>query len=329
MSPAIDRVATSRSTTTPSSVSVSQATRAAQKGESFTVSAADAQKLVKAIPPDLMGLSTAQIEKTDKGWVNGNGEVLVEVRFPKAVKHDDGPFVRAFLDPTNDQVFFMHADMAKELDSASPPPPDLMSDPEIIQADVLGSAQLGSLRRSLQLQPLPAKGAAPAKPGGTKQPVDRFSPAKAGGKELSQTQLARKTREYLLANMGDDKLLPAIDGGNLGSAAVMLADKPAANLLSMMKDTLRGVPAVQAFKFEPARHQLFAVVDSEDEIHLHVGVIDRKSGEITYLRDVNTVDLPEIKGAQDSTIAHLDRVTKGGKWLALGPGEAPPSYWQG
>ena len=327
MSPTVDRVRTNAPSRPSSEISLTEAAKRATKGEAFTIGAPGAAQLVGAIPPDIMGLRSDKIEKGDKGWTGSSGAALVEVRFANPVEHGDGPFARAFLDPEKQRVWFMKVDESTRLDSRGPPPADLLGSPPNLKASVVGDISVKKIAAALKLEPALAP-SAPKPPTGGAAPADGFAPVSERGSKLPQKELARLTREYLLANMGDDKLLPAVDGGNLGSAALMLNDGKAAELLGHMKDQLRGVPEVQAFQFDPKTQQLFAVIDSQDEIHLHVGVIDQRTGKISFLSDFNTVDLPELPDAEDPTIAHLDNITKGGKWLSLGTGDAGPNWWR-
>src|SRR5688500_11517915 len=70
----------------PAGVSLARAREEAAKGRSFSVDSATASKLVKLIPPDLLGLSSQVLVLGKNGWTarnaSGRGDAFVEAALP-------------------------------------------------------------------------------------------------------------------------------------------------------------------------------------------------------------------------------------------------------
>jgi hypothetical protein len=103
--------------------------------------------------------------------------------------------------------------------------------------------------------------------------------------------LATAVKYTVLAEMGEGKLFPPIDDGNMGVSAYIASKDGAAALLALAKDLHPGVPIAQSFVYDHDRHTVIVVVTSEDEPHLHVAVLDRPSGDFIPITSINIPDL--------------------------------------
>lgn len=136
--------------------------------------------------------------------------------------------------------------------------------------------------------------AQPAKPGQVK-PQSKIP---ASAKDLSTVTL-REAASYVnrAAKSGKDDF-PQIGSGNCGIVAGIVAGKPAQKMVEALRKGLQamsepGSPMHEMMpaKFDPATQALIAVADSEDEVSVHLSVMDLRSGKIAPLGLVNTVDL--------------------------------------
>jgi hypothetical protein len=125
---------------------------AAQTDAPHQVSAETAKALVGLIPGDL-SLSQQRLELGAVGWhADGSGEFL-ELKFPKAVPHSDGPFVRAFIDLERNEVWFVtkveDQALQKAIKRSQNPPKDLMGEPSPPTVNLVGGVALGKLAKDL------------------------------------------------------------------------------------------------------------------------------------------------------------------------------------
>jgi hypothetical protein len=178
----------------------------------------------------------------------------------------------------------------------------------------------------------------------------RLADIRAGGVQttLSAKEREHKAVEHLLANVESgtnvDATYPALDSGEMGLIPYF-AEGDAAARLAAFANAWYGKPA--ALKdFDPATHSMIAARVTEDEESLFVAVMDRKTGEVTVIGEMDVVDLAycDISQAQLEAIVGpisrfgateideidhydlIDALVEGSKQLDVGYGDKVMGY---
>jgi hypothetical protein len=112
---------------------------------------------------------------------------------------------------------------------------------------------------------------------------------------------ARAAISFIRANAKEDWIFPELGGTNFGTQAAHVAKDKAEAVLEVsrawkMNDTYR--EAAENFQYDPNRHELVVVIDTQDEFRFHTFAFDTKSGDVTKIGiEMNVADTelpPEI-----------------------------------
>jgi hypothetical protein len=108
--------------------------------------------------------------------------------------------------------------------------------------------------------------------------------------------------DFVNANaQGGDDEFPQIGDGNCGIIAGVVAGEDGKAVLDMIRSSLQSFSApgspnatmIPKDVYDPAKHALVVVAGSEDEVSVHLSVMDLASGKITKLGLANTVDMAD------------------------------------
>ncbi|MFH1809103.1 MAG: hypothetical protein ABIJ09_10185 [Pseudomonadota bacterium] len=108
---------------------------------------------------------------------------------------------------------------------------------------------------------------------------------------------------FVKANAGDDGLFHDVEGGNVGLHAYALSAEDGGTLIQALRafDYNPSLPEIQdlnSFAFDPDKHAVYGVLETEDEPQLSVVVVDRQSGETRRLGlSMNFVDANDAVAA--------------------------------
>lgn len=156
----------------------------------------------------------------------------------------------------------------------------------------------------------------------------------------SKAALAKSVKAFILANMGEGKLFPPIDDGNMGVCAYIASDSNGGAMLELAKDLYPGAPLAQSFVYDFKKHVVFAVMTSEDEPALHLVVFDPDSGDFTPITDLGVIDLtssspevfarcfPGFSQEDDDWGVLVTELITDGRYLNLGEGGARDLWWE-
>lgn len=112
----------------------------------------------------------------------------------------------------------------------------------------------------------------------------------------------KKATDFVNAQArGRDEDFPKLGSGNCGIIAGVVAGKDATRVLDMVRSSLQsfsqpGSPnwnMIPQNALDPAKQALLVVAGSEDEVSVHLSVMDLASGKITKLGLANTVDMSD------------------------------------
>jgi hypothetical protein len=127
--------------------------------------------------------------------------------------------------------------------------------------------------------------------------TDAANARQPSAKLLTQaTQFIRDNAGGEHGGVGEGKLFPAIDSGEDGLHGYAATGDSAERLLAV-GEAMRPED-FDAFDYDPAQHLIVAVRTTNDEEVLFLAALDRKTGEGTFLSEIEMVDFAEILDQQ-------------------------------
>jgi len=120
----------------------------------------------------------------------------------------------------------------------------------------------------------------------------------AGAVDGGASPTDQKALEFIKANATEDGLFHELESGNLGLHAYALDAKGSEDLIKTMRafdynPDLASIKDLNSFAFDPAKHAIYGVLETEDEPQLSIVVVDQQSGAARQLGvSMNFVDAP-------------------------------------